>query len=227
MPADAKPNLGQVASTSAIVPLKVPTAPVALLAFPASDPAGSSGNGLQKSCEANPEGQSPAFIRLGSTCLVPVGFMDLTSVWRDKNAGSSMGSNFGSIPFNNAVNGNLSEFHFTPQNSRVGFRFDGDWRGTHVIGYSKVDFNGTSGSNAIAVSNSAFVPRLRLFWADVRKGKMEYLVGPELEPIDAQPYWTFRLTWRSLLYASCGHQLRGGLTWTRQPGARTFFSSQR
>ena len=83
-----------------------------------------------------------------------------------------MGSSFGSIPYNNTANGNLSEFRFSPQNSRIGFRIDGDWKGTHFIGYNEFDFNGTSGSNGIAVSNGAFVPRLRLFWADVRKGEV-------------------------------------------------------
>ena len=49
-------------------------------------------------------------------------FMDMTGFWRDKDAASSMGSNFGSIPYNNTVQGNLSEFHFSEQNSRLGFR---------------------------------------------------------------------------------------------------------
>ena len=128
-------------------------------------------------CEAVPEGPAPAFIRLGSTCLVPIGFMDATAVWRDKNAASSIGSNFGSVPYNNTVNGKLSEFRFSPQNSRIGFRFDGDWKGTHFIGYNEFDFLGTSGSLALTVTNGAFVPRLRLFWVDVRKGKLEFLAG--------------------------------------------------
>ena len=82
--------------------------------------------------------------------MVPIGFMDLTSVWRDKNAGSGMGSNFGSVPYNNTANWNLSEFRFTPQNSRIGFRFDGDWKGAHFIGYNEFDFNGPVGSSSLA-----------------------------------------------------------------------------
>jgi hypothetical protein len=174
-------------------------------------------------CEAVPDGPAPAFIRLGSTCLVPIGFMDLTTVWRDKNAGSSMGSNFGSIPYNNTVNGNLSEFRFTPQNSRIGFRFDGDWKGTHFIGYNEFDFNGTSGSNGIGVSNGAFVPRLRLYWVDVRKGAIEFLAGQS---------WSLMTPNRSGLSALPGNlfytqvvdiNYMAGLTWTRQPGMRVLF----
>jgi hypothetical protein len=193
------------------------------LGVPLPVPQAASAKSTDNPCEMNPEGQTPAFLRLGSTCLVPVGFMDLTSVWRDKNAGSSMGSNFGSIPFNNTVNGNLSEFRFTPQNSRIGFRFDGDWKGTHFIGYNEFDFNGTSGSNGIGVSNGAFVPRLRLFWADVRKGKWEYLVGqswslltPNRSGLSALPGNLFYTQVVDINYVA-------GLTWTRQPGMRVLY----
>src|SRR6202011_2991698 len=134
-----------------------------------------------------------------------------------------MGSNFGSVPFNNTVNGNLSEFRFTPQNSRIGFRFDGDWKGTHFIGYNEFDFNGTSGSNGIAVSNGAFVPRLRLFWVDVRKGKIEFLAGqswslltPNRSGLSALPGNIFFTQVVDINYVA-------GLTWTRQPGMRVLF----
>jgi hypothetical protein len=175
-------------------------------------------------CESAPDGAvTPPFIRLGDTCIIPVGFMDLTSVWRDKNAASGPGSNFGSIPFNNAVNGNLSEFRFTPQNSRLGLRVDGTWKGTHFIGYNEFDFNGTSGSNGITVSNGAFVPRLRLFWVDARKGKIEFLAGqswsmltPNRKGISALPSDVFYTQAVDVNYMA-------GLTWTRQPGVRVVY----
>ena len=149
--------------------------------------------------------------------------MDLTPVWRDKNAGSSMGSNFGSVPYNNTANGNLSEFHFSHQNSRLGFRIDGDWKGAHFIGYNEFDFNGTSGSTSLAVSNGAIVPRLRLFWVDVRKGKIEFLAGqswsmltPNRNGISALPGDLFYTQVIDINYMA-------GLTWTRQPGMRVLF----
>jgi hypothetical protein len=220
LPANRAP-LGEVASTTPFIP---PAAtPVAAAVAPSASASQAPNAASANPCEANPEGQTPAFIRLGSTCLVPIGFMDLTTVWRDKNAGSSMGSNFGSIPYNNTVNGNLSEFRFTPQNSRIGFRFDGDWKGTHFIGYNEFDFNGTSGSNGIAVSNGAFVPRLRLFWVDVRKGKIEFLAGqswslltPNRSGLSALPGNIFFTQVVDINYVA-------GLTWTRQPGMRVLF----
>ena len=174
-------------------------------------------------CEADPDKTIPTFLRLGNVCIVPIGFMDLTPFWRDKNAASSMGSNFGSVPYNNAANGNLSEFHFSEQNSRLGFRVDGDWKGTHFIGYNEFDFNGTSGSTNLAVSNGAIVPRLRLFWVDVRKGKVEFLAGqswsmltPNRNGLSALPGDLFYTQVIDINYMA-------GLTWTRQPGLRVLF----
>jgi hypothetical protein len=167
--------------------------------------------------DAAPPTSSPLQIKIGDTSIMPVGFMDLTTFWRDKNAASSMGSNFGSIPYNNAVNGNLSEFHFSTQNSRIGFRVDGDWKGAHFIGYNEFDFNGTSGSTAMATSNGAIVPRLRLFWVDVRKDKVEFLAGqswsmlvPNRKGISALPGDLFYSQVVDINYVA-------GLTWTRQP----------
>jgi len=218
--ATARPsNLGTVASLTPVIP----AAPIPAVAFPA--PQAAAPAKPSNPCEAGPDGTkpSPAFLQIGSTCVIPVGFMDLTPFWRDKNAGSSMGSNFGGVPFNNVANGNLSEFHFSQQNSRLGFRVDGDWKGTHFIGYNEFDFNGTSGATNLAVSNGAIVPRLRLFWADVRKGKLEYLVGQS---------WSLLTPNRSGLSALPGNLMFtnvidinyvAGLTWTRQPGMRVLY----
>lgn len=215
-PASLFPSTGQIASTTAIVPRSA-ALPVAL---PQKSPTAGSTNPTNP-CDAPPDANAvPPFLRLGSVCIVPIGFMDLTTVWRDKNAGSSMGSNFGSIPYNNTVNGNLSNFLFSPQNSRIGFRIDGDWKGTHFIGYNEFDFNGTSASNGLLVSNGAFVPRLRLFWVDARKGKVEFLAGQS---------WSLMTPNRSGLSALPGNLFYSqavdinyvaGLTWTRQPGMR-------
>ncbi len=213
-------GIGEVASVTPVLP-KIPAA-MATTPMPPLPPQNAQTT-TTNPCEANAEAQIPTFFRIGNTCMIPIGFMDLTAVFRDKNAGSSMGSNFGSVPFNNTVNGNLSEFRFTPQNSRIGFRFDGDWKGTHFIGYNEFDFNGTSGSNAIGVSNGAFVPRLRLYWVDVRKDKWEFLAGQS---------WSLLTPNRSGLSALPGNlfytqvvdiNYMAGLTWTRQPGMRVLY----
>ena len=224
--APAQPaSLGTVASLTPVVPAPAPApASSASMAIPAiprpQAPAPAAGG---NPCEAGPDAVTPAYIRLGSVCVVPIGFMDLTPFWRDKNAGSSMGSNFGSVPLNNSVNGNLSETRFSIQNSRLGLRADGDWKGAHFIGYNEFDFNGTSGSSSLAVSNGAVVPRLRLFWVDVRKGKFEFLAGqswsmltPNRRGISALPGDLFYSQAIDINYVA-------GLTWSRQPGVRVLF----
>jgi hypothetical protein len=216
-----RPNLGDVASLTPVIP--APAALPVSATMPAPRPQAAGGGGGNP-CEATPDANAvPPYLRLGSVCIVPIGFMDLTPVWRDKNAGSSMGSNFGSVPYNNVANGNLSEFRFSVQNSRIGFRIDGDWKGTHFIGYNEFDFNGTSGATNLGVSNGAIVPRLRLFWADVRKDKVEFLAGqswsmltPNRKGISALPGDLFYTQVIDINYMA-------GLTWTRQPGMRILY----
>jgi len=170
---------------------------------------------------------SPLQLKIGDTTIMPVGFMDLTGSWKDKNAGGSLGSNFGSIPFNNVPAAKLSEFRFSPQNSRLGFRVDGNWKGAHFIGYNEFDFLGTSGSNAISVTNGAFVPRIRLYWIDVRKGRWEVLGGqswslltPNRKGLSALPGDLFYTQVVDVNYMA-------GLTWTRQPGVRFLYHPSR
>lgn len=209
--------LGDVASTTPYIP----PAAVTPAAKPAVTAAQAPGGAPANPCEAPPDSNAvPPYLRIGSVCVVPIGFMDATTVWRDKNAGSSIGSSFGSIPYNNTVNGRLSEFRFSPQNSRLGFRVDGDWKGLHFIGYNEFDFLGTSGSNSITVTNGAFVPRLRLYWVDVRKGAIEFLAGqswsmmtPNRRGISPFPGDLFYSQVMDVNYMA-------GLTWTRQPGMR-------
>ncbi len=215
----APPNRGEVASIAPIFPAAAPATLAALPAMPAPQAAAApaaSGN----PCEAPMDTKVPAYIRIGDTCVIPVGFMDLTSVWRGKDAGSSIGTNFAGIPYNNATAGRLSEFHFSPQNSRLGFRADGNWKGTHFMAYNEFDFNGTSGGNNLTVTSGSFVPRLRLFWVDVRKGNLEFLAGqswsmltPNRKGISAIPGDLFYSQVIDLNYLT-------GLTWTRQPGVR-------
>jgi len=212
-------NSGGIASLTPVVP-----APFAIPAVPVPAPRKTtteSGN----PCEANQESGNavPPYLRLGNTCVIPVGFMDLTGVWRSTNAGSGIGTNFASVPFNNTPAGHNSEFRFSPQNSRLGVRIDGGWKGAHFIGYNEFDFLGTSGGNNLGITNGAFVPRLRLFWIDVMKDKWEFLAGqswsmlvPNRKNISPLPGDLFYSQVMDVNYLI-------GLTWTRQPGIRVLY----
>lgn len=170
-----------------------------------------------------PEAPSPLQLKIGDVSIIPIGFMDLTGVWRDKNAASGIGTNFASVPYGNTAAGHLSEFRFSPQNSRLGFRADVNVHGAHVIGYNEFDFLGTSGGFNLGVTNGAFVPRVRLYWVDVRKDQWEFLAGqswsmltPNRKGISPLPGDIFYSQVMDVNYLA-------GLTWTRQPGVRFIY----
>jgi len=198
---------GAVASTTGALPDMSPVTPSGKLPVPAPQDTGQTSN--------------PTQILIGNVSIMPVGFMDATAVWRNENAGSGIGSSFGSVPFSTAVpGGKLDEFRLSPQNSRLGFRVDGDWKGYRFIGYNEFDFLGTSASNTIGVTNGAFVPRVRLYWVNVRKGPLEILGGqswsmltPNRKGISPLPGDLFYSQVMDVNYVL-------GLTWTRQPGFR-------
>ena len=109
------------------------------------------------------------------------------------------------------------------QNSRLGFRIDGDWKGAHFIGYNEFDFLGTSGANNITVTNGAFVPRLRLYWVDVRKGKVEFLAGQSWSMLTPNRRGISPLPGDIFYSQVIDVNYMAGLTWTRQPGMRVLF----
>jgi hypothetical protein len=208
-PIHMPPNLGEVASTTPMLPPAAATPAPRIFNPQAAAPAA--------------EVSSPLQLKIGDATIMPVGFMDLTASFKDKNAGGSLGTNFGSIPFNNAATAHLSEFRFSPQNSRIGFRIDGNFHGAHIIGYNEFDFLGTSGAFNMSVTNGAFVPRIRLYWVDVRKGQWEILGGqswtmltPNRKGISALPGDLFYSQVVDVNYLI-------GLTWTRQPGVRFLY----
>lgn len=216
------PNRGQVASIAPVFPAAAQATLAAIPAIPVPQAAPAAAVSSNP-CEAPMDSKPPAYIRLGDTCIIPVGFMDLTTAWRDRDLGSSIGTNFASIPYNNVLAGKQSEFRFSPQNSRLGVRVDGNWKGAHFTGYNEFDFNGTSGGNNLSVTSGSFVPRIRLFWVNVKKGNMEFLAGqswsmltPNRKGISAIPGDIFYSQVIDLNYLT-------GLPWTRQPGVRVLF----
>jgi hypothetical protein len=205
------PNLGEVASTTPVLPpLGDTTAPL----HP-----GFSGALGQAPGEEPP---SPLQVHIGTATITPVGFMDLTEVFRSKDIGSSIGTNFGGTPYGNTPLGNLSESRLSAQNSRVGARIDALVHGAHVIGYWESDFLGTQGTNAAVTSNSNSF-RIRLYWVDVRKGQWEILGGQSwslltpnrkgLSPLPADLFYTQDM--------DTNYQV--GLTWTRAPQFRLVY----
>jgi hypothetical protein len=206
-PVHMLPNLGEVASATPMVP-PPPPAPAPRVLDP-QVPAG--------------EPSAPLQLRIGDATIQPIGFLDFTAEWKSENAGGSIGSSFGSVPYNNGATGRLGEFRFSPQNSRFGFRIDANFKDAHIMAYNENDFLGTSGTSNLSVTNGAFVPRLRLFWVDIRKGQWEILGGqswsmltPNRKGISPLPGDIFYSQATDVNYVA-------GLTWTRQPGFRVVY----
>jgi len=204
-------GIGQIASTAPILP---PLPAVTTLGTPLPVP---------QAAAAEPP--SPLQIKIGEATITPVGFMDLTNTYRSTNAGTSLQTNFGSIPYNNLVAGRLSENKLSAANSRIGFRVDAKVKGTNVLGYYEGDFVGGVGDTAYntQVSSNSLLYRIRLYWVDVRKNKLEFLAGqswsmmtPNRKQISALPADLFYSQVVDVNYMN-------GLTWGRIPGVRFLY----
>jgi hypothetical protein len=206
-------SLGQIASLAPVIPA------TNIVGTPVLQQASKS--------EGRPDA-SPLQFWLGSAYFTPVGFMDLTAVFRDTAPGSNIGTNFGSFPYRTALNAtaNLSEFRLSPQNSRIGMRIDTEVKGAKVLAYWESDFLGGTGNppvGNISVSSNSYPFRLRLFWVDVRKGKFEFLGGqtwslitPGRKGISALP--------GDLFYTqNIDANYQAGLTWGRIPEVRAVY----
>ena len=217
--AGRRPSLGEVASTTPIIPSGVnPSARVVNGAFapaPALVP--------QAPVPAGPPASetSPLQLKIGDATLTPVGFMDLTNTWRSTNAGSSLQTNFGSFPYNNTVQGRLSEDKWSTENSRLGFRVDTKVRGANVLGYFEGDFVGLgNAANNTQVSSNSMLFRIRQYYVDVRKGFWEVLAGqawsmivPNRKGMSPLPADLFYSQVVDVNYTN-------GLYWGRIPGIR-------
>ena len=162
--------------------------------------------------------ESPLFFKIGAAEFYPLGFMDLTGVFRTTNLGG-IGTSFGSIPFNNTDPGRLSELRFSAQNSRIGLRTHAKFGEADVTGYLEADFLGYQPANADDTSNSNTL-RMRLYWVDAKWKGIEVLGGQS---------WSFLTPNRNGLSALPGDLFYGqemdtnyllGLTWARQPAFR-------
>ncbi len=173
--ASALPTAGTDASLTPVLSRKVrpnsnPAIPLPIATPAASNPVSGANSGDVP--------DSPLQFHLGSAYFTPVGFMDITGVWRNHDVGSGIGTNFGGIPYGDTASTNLSEYRMSMQNSRVGFRVDALTHGAHIMGYMEADFLGIVPSPTnLAVSSNSNPLRSRLYWLDIRKGDWEFLGG--------------------------------------------------
>ncbi|MDR3736374.1 MAG: hypothetical protein P4L10_12655 [Acidobacteriaceae bacterium] len=165
-------------------------APAASLPAPATAPLPVSSSSQQQPAPAsvqggtrNPSGipygyeqESPLFLKLGNATFTPGGWIDFTSIYRTTDVGSGFTTALATIPFNNTVQGGLSENRLTAANSRLSLRVDENIGKIKAYGYAEVDFNGTAPGN-VYVSTNSDVTRLRVFYLNLTAGKWDVLGG--------------------------------------------------
>ena len=202
----------------------------ALPPSPAAAPAAADSSSQPPAARPEPqtasEPNSPISFKIGGADFTPVGFMDLTNVFRTKTVGSGIGTNFASAPFSGVggsyPNAALTEDRFSAQNSRIGLRVDSNVAGGKVLGYVEADFLGNAAGSLSITSNSDTL-RLRLYFVDYRRGMFEFLAGqdwsmltPSRVGIDPMPSGIFYSQDMDTNY-------QVGLVWERTPQFRFIF----
>jgi hypothetical protein len=208
------PSLGQVASTTPIIPAGEPE--------PVLHPGLAAALAPPQSPGAEPA--SPLQLHIGEATITPIGFMDMTAVFRSADGGSGIGTNFGSIPYNNVSTGlgKLTETRFSAQNSRIGARVDATVHGTHVLGYWESDFLGNQSTNA-SVSSNAITFRMRLYFVDLRNGKWELLGGQSWSMMTPGRKGISPLPSDIFYSQDMDTNYQVGLSWTRAPQFRAVY----
>ena len=169
---------------------------------------------------------SPLQVHIGKVAITPYGFLDLTTIIRDKDIASGLGTNFGSIPFANTVSGHLSEFRFTAQATRIGARFDTHHGNTDFLGMLETDFVGFSPSNVAVTTNSNSF-RIRLGWLDFRRHKLELLGGQSWSLLTPNRKGTSPIPADIFSTQNIDQSIQVGLTWARQPQFRVIYHANR
>ena len=104
------------------------------------------------------------------------GFVDLENIFRTTNTGGNIATPYGSIPYSNTPQGNLTEWRTTAQFSRFDVTFTGNFEGNQIAAYLETDFSGNDASNVYQVVNG-HTQRLRLYFVDAKHGKWEMVAG--------------------------------------------------
>jgi hypothetical protein len=120
--------------------------------------------------------ESPLSFRIGGMDFTPGGFADFQNIFRTVNTGSVVSTSFGAVPFSSSAAGHLTEYRATGQYSRWNMKINGKYGANNITGYIEGDFNGNDAANVFATTNPHTL-RLRLYFADVKRGSWEVTAG--------------------------------------------------
>ena len=109
------------------------------------------------------------------------GYLGVTGIYRSTNSGGGTGTSFASIPYEDTVQGNVSETRLSAQSSRISLRVDADFpepetRFRRLSGYFEMDFGGTT-PGTVAVTSTSVGFRLRQAFAEVQYGRTFFLAA--------------------------------------------------
>lgn len=106
----------------------------------------------------------PAF-RTGPLKITLGGFIELATIWRNRNETADVGSSFSAIPLGSSPQSAVSEFRFSARQSRISLLIQGDpYAGAHVEGYFETDFLGAA-PTANSVESNSYNLRMRNIYA--------------------------------------------------------------
>ena len=159
----------------------------------------------------------PAKIRIG-------GYVGLHGIYPSTNSGGGLGTGFGSIPYADTVQGNVSETRLSAQASRLSIRVDADFpegpRFRRLSGYFEMDFAGSTPGN-VAVTASGADLRLRLAFAEVQYGQSFFLAAGQAFSLMTAPKDQLSL-WPADVELTQAVDLNyvAGMVWDRSPQVR-------
>jgi hypothetical protein len=110
--------------------------------------------------------EEPDVIHYKGLEITPGGFLEGTSIVRNRNENADLASSFSAIPLNGTSNSKLSEYRGTARDSRLSMMIQTNVGGTKLTGYVEGDFLGAAPTSNY-VQSGGFTPRLRLGFAQV------------------------------------------------------------
>jgi len=142
--------------------------------------------------------EHPASIAYKGIRVTPVGFLDLSTVYRTHATNSGPATPFSALPLDSGLGtgvGGLSEFSATARGSRLALRADADAGNTKLAGYFEGDFYGISVANPNQTTSWPF--RIRQAWGrasfangwKITGGQQWNLITMNRRAVDSDAEW--------------------------------------
>ena len=205
------PNLGQVASTTPILPAGSSSDSSSAIPKLNADTS-AAGDTQQPGAQ-----QSPLAIRFKGITLTPGGFLAAETVYRNRGLGADVNTPFNSITMPGASQNHLSEFYGSGRQSRISLLAEGSLKNTKLTGYFETDWLSSAITSNNNQSNS-YSNRQRQIWGQAAVsgwsftgGQMWSLVTETKKGLDNRT---------EALPMTIDAQYHVGFSWARQYGFR-------